>query len=59
MEKRLLSGGEAAQYVGISTTTLWRLVSTGKIKRVKVKGMRPLYNVKELDDFIKRNEKYN
>lgn len=55
--RRLLSGKEAAEYLGITYKRLWELVQSGVIHQVKlVKNARPKYDIRELDTLIEENK---
>ena len=56
LRQRLLTGKQAQDYLHISGTTLWRLVTGGRIKTVNLNGG-TRYDVKELDRFIRRSQK--
>ena len=54
MVKRMLSLAEAADYLGISRTTLWRWSKNGKIpKGEKFGGRTPFWTKAQLDAFVK------
>ncbi|MCF7855432.1 MAG: helix-turn-helix domain-containing protein [Candidatus Pacebacteria bacterium] len=55
-KSRLLSTVEATEYLGgISRMTLYRLVKGGQLRSVKI-GTRTLFDVEDLDGFIKRHK---
>lgn len=54
MNNTLLNVQEAASYLRISTSTLYRWVHQKKIKHVKI-GSRELFSQEYLDEFIKNN----
>lgn len=54
MNNTLLNVQEAASYLRISTSTLYRWVHQKKIKHVKI-GSRVLFSQEYLDEFIKNN----
>ena len=54
MVKRMLSLAEAADYLGISRTTLWRWSKDGKIpKGEKFGGRCPYWTKAQLDSFVR------
>jgi excisionase family DNA binding protein len=53
--KRLISQQEAAQYVGISTTGIWRAVKRGDLQLVKIGG-RALIEISDLDRLISKSK---
>lgn len=54
MNDKLLNVQEAASYLRISTSTLYRWVHQKKIKHVKI-GSRVLFSQDDLKEFIKIN----
>lgn len=54
MNNTFLNVQEAASYLRISTSTLYRWVHQKKIKHVKI-GSRVLFSQEYLDEFIKNN----
>jgi excisionase family DNA binding protein len=51
---RLISMKDAAEYLGVSTSTIERLADAGKITRVRISS-RSKYTYEDLDDFIARS----
>jgi excisionase family DNA binding protein len=49
-EKLLYSRKEAAQVLGVSTVTLWKLVRRGELKPMHI-GDRPMFSRVELERF--------
>jgi excisionase family DNA binding protein len=57
MVKRMLSLAEAADYLGISRTTLWRWSKDGKIpKGEKFGGRCPYWTKAQLDSFVRKRK---
>ena len=54
MNDKLLNVQEAASYLHIATSTLYRWVHQKKIKRAKI-GSRVLFSQEYLDEFINNN----
>ena len=55
MIKRLISQTEAAKYVGISATSLWRAAKRGDLQFVKIGG-RTLVDIADLDRWINESK---
>ncbi len=55
---RLLTGKQAADYLGIHPKTLWEWVNKGIIAQVKIQGANPKYDVRDLNRLIEQNKKY-
>jgi excisionase family DNA binding protein len=51
MPKRLISQQEAAHYMGISATGIWRLTKSGQLQLVKIGG-RSMIELADLDRLI-------
>ena len=54
MNEKLLSKGQAASYLGISSLKLDYLRKEGEVAFIKI-GTRVLFTVEDLRDFIQRN----
>ncbi|WP_157893266.1 helix-turn-helix domain-containing protein [Salegentibacter sediminis] len=54
--KETLSAKEAAQYMGISLSTLYQLTSQSKITHYKPSGKLIFFKRKDLDDFLQQNK---
>jgi excisionase family DNA binding protein len=54
MEKRLVSIGEAAQFLGVSTSFLYHKVCAGQMKHVRI-GRAIRFDLKALERFIDEN----
>lgn len=52
-ERRLLSYGHAAEYLGISLRGMKELASDGKIRKVQI-GHRVLFDRSDLDAYVER-----
>lgn len=50
----LLTQKEAAKYIGVSVTTLWRFRKIGEIKIVRI-GNKANVRKADLDDFVQRH----
>ena len=57
--QRLLTGREAAIYLGISTKTLWEWYNKGILPRVKMEGTKTKYDKTDLDELIEKNKQFN
>jgi len=55
MEKRLLTVKEACEYLGISKTTLYKLIKEGKLKPVKL-GKITRFEKEDIDRLIKESK---
>ena len=51
---QLISQAEAAHHLGVSRTTIWRLVSTAELEAVRI-GARTLISRGSIDRYIERN----
>jgi len=51
--ERVLKPADAAAYLGVSQSTLYRLVRAGKIRRAKLMPQTVRYEVRELDRFLR------
>ncbi len=51
LEPKTLSVGEASEYIGISKTSVWRLLANGVLPRIRVGG-RTLIAVSDLNGLI-------
>ena len=56
--KRLLTAKEAAEYLGISTKTLWEWTERGVVPRVEIPGTKSKYDLNDLERLIQDNKKY-
>ena len=56
--KRLLTAKEAAEYLGISTKTLWEWAEKGILPRVEIPGTKPKYDLRDLENLIQENKIY-
>jgi len=56
--RRLLTAKEAAEYLGISTKTLWEWAEKGILPRVEIPGTKPKYYLRDLENLIQQNKVY-
>lgn len=56
--KKFLSRKQAAEYLNVSITTLYRYSKEGLIKYHIRRGNHPVYEVNDLDDFNRPKELY-
>jgi excisionase family DNA binding protein len=56
--KRLLTAKEAAEYLGISTKTLWEWTEKGILPRVEIPGTKSKYDLQDLENLIQKNKIY-
>ena len=56
--KRLLTAKEAAEYLGISTKTLWEWTEKGILPRVEIPGTKSKYDLQDLENLIQENKIY-
>ncbi len=56
--KRLITQKEAAEYLGISTKTLWVWTEKGIIPRVEIPGTKSKYDLNDIENLIKENKNY-
>jgi excisionase family DNA binding protein len=53
--RRTLSRPEAANYLGVSETTLYRLSSLGRLPFVRIGTRRLVYRLEDLDGYLRSN----
>lgn len=53
----VLSRNETAEYLGVSTVTLWHWEREGKLIPLRDLGGHVFYSMKEIRDFIEKEEK--
>jgi excisionase family DNA binding protein len=56
--KRLITQKEAAEYLGISTKTLWEWTEKGIVPRVEIPGTKSKYDLNDLENLIQENKNY-
>lgn len=54
LTRRLLSIGQASEYLGLQVDTIYRMVSQRRIPFVKV-GRRTMFDVRLLDDWLEKH----
>lgn len=54
---RLLSRREAKELLGVSATTLWRLVVSRQLPAVRIGARRLLFTLEDLHEFVKRSRR--
>ena len=55
ISRRTLSRPEAATYLGVSETTLYRLSAAGRLPFVRVGDRRLVYRLEDLDQYLRAN----
>ncbi len=53
---RLLTGKEAANYLGIRPKTFWEWVNRGIIPQVKFPGAKPKYDIQDINGIIEQHK---
>ena len=54
MTQKLFTVNQAGQYLNVSKSTIYHLITTGQLKTVKILSSTRI-TIDELDDFINRN----
>lgn len=52
LSRRLLSTSQAAEYLGVSEDSVRNMNAGGKLRRVKIVGVKLMFDVKDLDRMI-------
>ena len=55
-EPRYLTKTEAAEYLGMSTTTIYRLVQAGRLRRVYLSQTMKRFDKRDLDAYMEANK---
>ena len=56
--KRLITQKEAAEYLGISTKTVWDWTERGILPKVEIPGTKTKYDLNDLEKLIQENKHY-
>lgn len=56
LTRRLLDTAQTAEYLGVSEDTIRRLHADGRLKKVKIAGVKLMFDVKDLDRAIEDNK---
>lgn len=56
LSKRLLDTSQTAEYLGVSEDTVRRLNADGTLRKVRICGVKLMFDVKDLDRVIEENK---
>lgn len=56
VKQRLLDTTQTAEYLGVSEDTVRRLHAEGRLRKVKIAGVKLMFDVKDIDRAIEENK---
>ena len=57
--KKLMTPKDAAEYLGVGLTTLWRMATNGNLPFVQIPGRHRRYDKSDLDKIIEQYKRSN